>query len=241
MKSSYISLSYSETAEIIKKLKIINLNFSFSHIKRELHYKKSTSEFEFTIKLPLLLHISNPNFEENTISTDKFGQIPNYTVLLIRAGHSALGVIKDNEIIQHKVITKYMVRKKQGKSQLTYLTTKGKARGGAKLRLERTQEFFQEIRKKIFEWSDFVDISEIIFYQCTPRLWTGLFKVKSKYPLFTQVDPRLYKIPITTYKPNYKELLRVNHIISKGNIKIKSKDKLNSIKDIASLLDSLQG
>lgn len=218
----------------------MNLDFSFSHIKRELYYKNSISEFEFTIKLPLLLHISNPNFEKNNISTDKFGQIPNYTVLLIRAGHSALGVIKDNEIIQHKVITKYMVRKKQGKSQLTYLTTKGKARGGAKLRLERTQEFFQEIRKKIFEWSDFVDISEIIFYQCTPRLWTGLFKVKSKYPLFNQTDPRLYKIPITTYKPNYKELLRVNQVLSRGNIKIKSKEQLNSIEDIGSLLNSLQ-
>jgi len=241
LKSSYISLSYSETAEIIKKLKIINLNFSFSHIKRELYYKNSISEFEFTIKLPLLLHISNPNFEENNISTDKFGQIPNYTVLLIRAGHSALGVIQDNEIIHHKVITKYMVRKKQGKSQLTYLTTKGKARGGAKLRLERTQEFFQEIRKKIFEWRDFVDIAEIICYQCTPRLWTGLFKVKSKYPLFTQTDPRLYKIPITTYKPNYNELLRVNQVLSRGNIKIKSKEQLNSIEDIGSLLNSLQG
>jgi len=241
LKTSYISLSYSETAEIIKKLKIINLNFSFSHIKRELYYKNSISEFEFTIKLPLLFHISNPNFEENNIFTDLFGQISNYTVLLIRAGHSSLGIIQDNEIIHHKVINKYMVRKKQGKSQLTYLTTKGKARGGAKLRLEKTQEFFQEIRKKIFEWRYFVDISEIIFYQCTPRLWTSLFKVKSKYPLFTQTDPRLYKIPITTYKPNYKELLRVNHVLSKGNIKIKSKDKINSFEDISSLLDSLQG
>jgi len=238
LKTSYISLSYSETAEIIKKLKIINLNFSFSHIKRELYYKNSISEFEFTIKLPLLLHIFNPNFDEEIIFTDKFGQIPTYTVLLIRAGHSALGVIQDNKIIHHKVIKKYMVRKKQGKAQLTYLTTKGKARGGAKLRLERTREFFQEIRQKIFEWRDLVDISEIIFYQCTPRLWTSLFNVKSKYPLFTQTDPRLYKIPITTYKPKYRELLRVNYVLSKGNIKIKSKDKLNSIKEILSLLDS---
>ena len=51
-----------------------------------------------------------------------------FSVILIQTGAAALGYVENGELINHKVIKKYMVRKSQGKSQLTYLKTKGKSR-----------------------------------------------------------------------------------------------------------------
>ena len=65
---------------------------------------------------------------------------PDYLILLLRAnGNAALGYFEEGKILNHKVIRKYMVRKKQGKSQLKHLNSKGKSRAGSRVRLQQTQ------------------------------------------------------------------------------------------------------
>ncbi len=231
------SLSYLDTIEFLKISRPFLSNLSFDPIKREFHYKNERLKFEFNLRVPILLH--SMNLEDRMLK--KLPQItesdPKYLILLIRAGYSSLGIIENDEFTRHKVVTKYMVRKKQGKAQLTYLTTKGKARGGAKLRLAKSIEFFQEIRQKLDEWNEIIKNMNIIFYQCSPRLWNGLFKTKSKFPMaFSQKDIRLRRIPITTYKPTFKEMRRVKYSLSKGSLQIKSEGKINSIEDAFSNL-----
>ncbi|MHA2304623.1 MAG: hypothetical protein ACXACU_04455 [Candidatus Hodarchaeales archaeon] len=237
------SLSYSDVIKFLKIIKPYSGEFSFHPEKREVHYVNENLNFYFNLRIPVLFLSLN----QNEIKLNKFPQIceeePNYLVLLIRAGHSALGTVENDEITRHKVVTKYMVRKKQGKSQLTYLTTKGKARGGAKLRLAKSIEFFQEIRQKIYEWKEIIDKLDLIFYQSSPRLWNGLFKTKSKIPIaFSSTDARLRRIPITTYKPTFKEIRRVKYNLSKGNLGVKSNVKIASVEDtyshLLSILDS---
>ncbi|MHA1974114.1 MAG: hypothetical protein ACTSW1_14035 [Candidatus Hodarchaeales archaeon] len=140
-----------------------------------------------------------------------------YLITHIRAGKAALAFVKNFELVEHKVITKYMVRKKQGKAQYSYLTLKGKARGGAKLRLERTKEFFIEINQKLLSWGKEIEISDAIFYQCTPRLWDMVFKSKPQI-FFSKNDPRIVKIPFTTYQPSLIELRRIKFYLECSKI-----------------------
>jgi len=146
-----------------------------------------------------------------------------YLILHIRAGKGGLALFSNSSLVKHKIIKKYMVRKKQGKAQHTYNILKGKARGGAKLRLERTKEFYQEISEKLNNWKVDINQIEFIFYQCTPRLWEGLFKAKNNLP-FLKNDPRLYKIPLTTYQPSLKEINRINFHIYHSILRIQPKN-----------------
>ncbi|MEJ2054940.1 MAG: hypothetical protein P8X42_13550, partial [Calditrichaceae bacterium] len=80
-------------------------------------------------------------FEEDNIQELK------YLIILIRAGYAALGRCGSSTILEHKLIRKYMVRKKQGKAQITYLNKKGKSRAGSRIRLAQTVEFFEDINR----------------------------------------------------------------------------------------------
>lgn len=230
-------LSYFDTIEFLKISRPFLSKMFFDPIKREFQYKNERLKFEFNLRVPILLHSMNLGDRMLKELPQITESDPKYLILLIRAGYSSLGTIENDEFTQHKVVTKYMVRKKQGKAQLTYLTTKGKARGGAKLRLAKSIEFFQEIRQKLNEWNEIIKEMNIIFYQCSPRLWNGLFKTKSKVPMvFSQKDERLRRIPITTYKPTFKEMRRVKYSLSKGSLQIKSEGKINSVEDAFSNL-----
>lgn len=132
---------------------------------------------------------------------------PSYLLLLMEAGQASLGFVEDDELIHHKVIRKYMVRKKQGKAQLTHLRQKGKSRLGSRIRLANSIAFFEEINEKVEEW-DIIDDAEHILYSCTSRLWGELFRSSVPCP-FSLDDPRVRKLPMDVRTPTLEELERV--------------------------------
>jgi hypothetical protein len=140
-----------------------------------------------------------------------------YLIILIRAGNAVLGYFEDGKNKYHKVIRKYMVRKKQGKAQIKYLHKKGKSKLGSRIRLAQTKKFFNEINEKIEEWN-INDKIENIFFYCPIRLWSLLFNTKSK-PIFHKKDKRLVKIPLDIKIPNIKQLKRADYYIKSGYIK----------------------
>ncbi|MEM8895691.1 MAG: hypothetical protein AAGC88_14000, partial [Bacteroidota bacterium] len=82
------------------------------------------------LRLPLSIH-----FKEQRPS--------NYLLLLIQTGHAAIGYFEGGENKAHKVFKSYLVRKKQGISQLKYLKTKGKSKAGSRVRLGNAVDFFE--------------------------------------------------------------------------------------------------
>lgn len=141
---------------------------------------------------------------------------PSCILLLIRAGQAALGFVEDNELLCHKVIRKYMVRKKQGKAQLTYLRQKGKSRAGSRVRLANSVAFFEDINQKLHEW-DVEDHADRIFYSCNPRMWGHLFRASTKPP-FSSEDRRLRKLGFDFHEPNFEALQRIQRWIQKGTL-----------------------
>mgnify|MGYP000032384204 CR=1 FL=1 len=178
---------------------------------------KKTATKLFDLRLPLLCNSpqkakSLPEYLEELQGED----IQHYVLLMMQAGQASLGSFVDGELTKHKVIRKYMVRKKQGKAQLNHLNTKGKSRQGSRIRLRESLEFFVELNQKMKDWQALPE-AEAIFYSASPQLWPYLFESTESCP-FAKDDPRLRKVPVDVNVPNLAELKRINWSLSQGQL-----------------------
>lgn len=168
---------------------------------------------DFLLPLPLPFLESN-NFQEYI--THNFDVIPNYVIYMIQAGSCALAYYEGDELIEHKVFKTYMVRKKQGKSQIKHLKSKGKSKAGSRVRLSNTIHFFEQINGRLKEYFNDYHVEKII-YAC-PTNMISLFYESKILPPFDRTDERLIKIPIDIQQPCFEELLKINHKICLGKL-----------------------
>lgn len=139
-----------------------------------------------------------------------------YIMLLVQSGSASIGVFEGEECLAHKVLTSYMVRKKQGKSQLKHLKTKGKSRAGSRVRLASTVEFFENINLRLTRHFDEYEFDRIAF-SCSKILLPHLFSAKVPTP-FDKKDTRIYKIPKHLHQPNYEVMLGMQRFLNKGEL-----------------------
>ncbi|EPR65433.1 hypothetical protein [Cyclobacterium qasimii] len=153
----------------------------------------------------------------------------NWIVFLIRSGTAALGYFEEGTNTEHKVIRAYMVRKKQGKSQIKYLKTKGKSRAGSRVRLEASEKFFNDINEKLSDYLNKYPV-DYIAYSCSKTLWPYLFTEEGK---LKKDDPRLFKVPAHIQEPGYGKLLEINDLLQSPNLIIaeKNPDYFSAYKD----------
>lgn len=231
-----IYFSFLETYSFLKDIRTIFNQFTFNPEKHVFSLISDVGKLDCDIKVPPLMGII---LDKKIMSLEQIMKhppfLPDTLILLIQAGHAALGISQNGTLNQHKIIRKYMVRKGQGKAQIYYIRRKGKARGGAKLRLARTREFFIEINRKLLEWDTKISQVKLILVHCSIRLWSGLLNTAPSPP-FTKLDSRIRKIPINTYRPSFKELKRVHSTLLQGYIAIKADKKITTITDAISLL-----
>lgn len=140
----------------------------------------------------------------------------NYILLLIQSGNCAMGYFEGGVNLNHKVFRSYMVRKKQGKSQIKHLKTKGKSRAGSRVRLGETVEFFENINERLQEYFDEHEIHRIAI-SCSKILIPYLFNSKVSTP-FDQRDERLYKIPRHVHTPIYDVMMDTHKFLQKGEL-----------------------
>lgn len=139
-----------------------------------------------------------------------------YVLLLIQAGNCAMGYFEDGQNLDHKVFRAYMVRKKQGVSQVKYLKTKGKSRAGSRVRLGETEEFFENINERLQQYFAGHTIDRIAL-SCSKTLLPFLFSARVATP-FDKRDPRLFKIPRHVHTPIYEVLLDTHKYLTKGEL-----------------------
>ncbi len=213
-----IKLSYTDTRKIlIEILTDKSLDLDFNKSKTILTLSRESQKICRIIS-PLLIHNLNDETLKNPLLIAE--EIDNYYIILIQAGHSALAYCEGGEMIYHKVITKYMVRKGQGSAQIKHLKTKGKSREGSRIRLAKTIEFFEEINHKLNTWFEEYK-SDQIFYSSSVDLWNIMFESKVPVP-FEKRGDHLIKIPLDINKPGFKELKRVNYFLMNSLIEVYS-------------------
>ncbi|GMQ28602.1 hypothetical protein [Algoriphagus confluentis] len=135
-----------------------------------------------------------------------------FALALIKSGQAAVGYFHRGQLEDHKVFRAYMVRKKQGKSQIKHLKTKGKSRAGSRIRLEETLRFFEEINERLNAYDhqfplDFWGIS------CSKTLWPFLFSSSSPPP-FSSDSRQLIELPFHVSQASFEELQQAGKLLS---------------------------
>lgn len=139
-----------------------------------------------------------------------------HVVLLVQAGATAIGLWEDDDLIAHKVISKYVVRGK-GRAQPTYLATKGKSRYGSRLRLRNARAQLVQTNQKLLEFWQRHGAPRLVHYSVPVRTWPELFRADPSPP-FGQRDSLLLKIPLDVHVPGFEELKRVRARLARGHV-----------------------
>ncbi len=126
------------SAELLHTIRMGPYKWAYDHEKHRVTILDEAGNDAVNFRLPIVL----PRPDER--SAPVFENV-HYVILLIQSGSCAMGYFEDGFNLEHKVFRSYMVRKKQGKSQIKYLKTKGKSRAGSRVRLAETLEFFENI------------------------------------------------------------------------------------------------
>ncbi len=217
-------LSYEQAYQFFEYLleEQADLNMQLQAKKNALVVLDTNYDPWFELKFPLPYPAIGGVDETTEGLADYFDKIsttlPNYLILLIQAGNAALGYFEEGEMSNHKVVRKYMIRKKQGKFQGSHLKTKGKSKYGSRVRLHNTLEFFEDINQKLEDWEIVDEVARILYFASIP-LWNMMFESKIPCP-FEKEDVRLRKIPKDVHIPNYEELLRINEFAQSGWVQI---------------------
>ncbi|RNI27571.1 hypothetical protein EFA69_15720 [Rufibacter immobilis] len=196
-------------ADLLCKIQELALPATYDYEKHRLVFLDEQGNEEWYFRLPLTLPPVQPQAEVTTKPV-------NYVVLLIQAGNCAMGYFEDGKNLNHKVYRSYMVRKKQGKSQIKYLKTKGKSRAGSRVRLGETAEFFENINGRLQDYFEAHQIDRIAL-SCSKTLIPYLYASKVPTP-FDKRDPRLFKIPKHVHTPIYEVIMEVNRFLLRGEL-----------------------
>jgi hypothetical protein len=233
--SDTISLSYRQSISLVKNLLFspeLKIEIVTGRLYCLVFNNCNQKLLEFRMPLCFPNYQAGQNFLEYSNSlTSHPGP---YVILLIRAGQSALGYFNRGEIVEHKVIRKYMVRKKQGKAQIKFQKRKRSTSAGARIRMTNSILFFEEINLKLQDWFKTNPVHKII-YSCTPLLWSMIFRSKISPP-FEKKDQRLIKVPLHLPDPLYKTLLHANYYSQHGQCKMYTPSDEDSAKVIDTIL-----
>ncbi len=130
-----------------------------------------------------------------------------FAIVLIQSENAAIGIVEEGVLVENKVFKTYMVRKKQGKSQLKHLNAKGKSKAGSRLRLSNTVNFFEDINQSLVYYFDDYAVGSILI-SCPIALSSHFYTSKTPPP-FNKKDERLQKINFHIHSPNNESLRSV--------------------------------
>ena len=195
--------------QILRNIKDSSYASVYEHEKHRMVLPDETDNELVYFRLPLVLPPPPECFSPDPDPV-------HYVVLLIQSGNCAMGYFEDGINLDHKVFRSYMVRKKQGKSQIKYLKTKGKSRAGSRVRLGESLEFFENINGRLQEYFQEHRIDRVAM-SCPKILIPFLFNSKVPTP-FDKRDERLLKIPRHIHTPIYDVMMDTNRFLLKGEL-----------------------
>lgn len=196
-----------EVVEVVKNLLEADIPMAYDFERHRYSWEEQGREF--SMRLPITIHSTESgqiDFERQVV----------YLMLLVQSGSASVGVFEHEKCLSHKVFSSYMVRKKQGKSQIKHLKTKGKSRAGSRMRLASGAEMFDNVNERLQRHFDEHDFDRIAF-SCSKILLPHLFGAKVEPP-FDKKDSRIYKIPKHLHQPNFEVMLGMQRFLNLGEL-----------------------
>ena len=211
-----ISFNYSDSIRILRGIARADVNCEFDPAVLRCVFRdaegREFARFRCPPAFPVATALSDPGAYGGQVDAEP----PEAFVLVLQAGQAALARTRRGLIYEHRIIRKYMVRKSQGKAQLTHLKTKGKSRLGSRIRLQQSVEFFEEINSWLTDRNEEFAPGRIL-YACAASLWPHLFHSRIAPP-FDKKDARLMKIPRDFRKATLEELERMCRFVLRGQL-----------------------
>lgn len=181
-----ISLTELQAKQLLTKAKELDLSVTYNPEKHQLILEKGQDWLG-------KLFLSWTWIWQKEVGLDK-NQDSHFVLIVIKAGQAAVGYFHQGILLDHRVFRAYMIRQKQGFSQIKYLKTKGKSRAGSRIRLSETERFFEEINERLSEYDSLYPI-DFWGISCGKTLWPFLFDSNSKPP-FSNKSTKLIEVPI---------------------------------------------
>ena len=204
-------ISEDELKLMLKQIELFGIPVVYHYRRHKLEIQHNESSSGIEISLPI--HLKFPDLSPAMV-----------IILLIQSGHSAIGLMDQGLLLDHKVISTYMVRKKQGKSQVKYLKTKGKSRAGSRIRLANTTRFFENINQRLQGYFRIHHIDRIAM-SCSKTLLPFLFSSRVSCP-FDKKDERIYGIPKHVHRPNFSVLKNIRHFLIRIEMEYEAEDQI---------------
>lgn len=208
-------ISQSLTEDFIRQSIAKGLEVNYLKEKHQILIEDS-SDWQAKIYLPW-------NLEFDTKAGFSIKDDFHYALVMIRAGQAVVGYFHDGNLLDHKVFRAYMVRQKQGKSQIKYLKTKGKSRAGSRIRLGETERFFEEINERLTEYSSSFPIG-LWGISCGKTLWPYYFESETAPP-FSQNQENLISIPFHIAQASFGALENAGIQLGKFHLLLSAKGK----------------
>ena len=169
--------------------------------KKSDEYNFLENSIEYTLKdhdkenliIPKIFHSDQSAYPSRI--KEEYKSARPYLILVVRAGEAILAVCSNDELVEYKILKKYMVRKSQGKAQYNYLQQKGKSRLGSRIRLQQTEKFFSELNEFIKNYEERFDLNKI-YLSCSPRLKGAWWKSSKEEP-FDKNDKRIARLSLS--------------------------------------------
>ena len=139
-------------------------------------------------------------------------------VLLLRSGRFAGGVFINHNCVEHRVCTRYTVRKGQGGSQSARDNSKGKAKSmGAQLRRAGETALREDVRQTLESWERWMREAAIVFLSCPNTMKKALHEDCSK--ILPRGDVRLRRIPLSFKRPSYDAVCFVHKTLTFATVR----------------------
>ena len=190
----------------LNRQRMLGIEFNWTKATQTLEGYEKNGHLLFKVRLPYFMDLDE--MTESIVEASIF----NIMIILIKAGIGSVGFFENGELSSHKVFRAYMVRKKQGKSQIKYLKTKGKSRAGSRVRLQQTVAFFDNINIRI---NDLIKTNHVdrIAISCSKTLWPHLF-AGNVHASFKKDDSRVMRVPIHIPDATHRVLIKTHHQLS---------------------------
>lgn len=141
-------------------------------------------------------------------------------VFLFRAGRAACAIWRDGELIKTKILTSYVVRASQGRSQGGHNRGKRARSAGAALRARNEVAFLDKVAGLFENWKRDLAHCDQVLYSASPRLWGEILRAQ-KSSIIARGDGRLEKLGMHTGRPGRAELARALYEITHGSLVLK--------------------
>lgn len=138
------------------------------------------------------------------LASDLAAKRKTIVVLFLRSGRFAGAVFQGRDCLAHRVLTRYTVRKGQGKAQSSQDSQRRAKSMGSQLRRAGEQSLREDMSATVKEWKVHFDNAALVMVSCPKTMRKSLFD--SVEVVLSRDDARVRRVPLDLGRPTFENV-----------------------------------